>query len=170
MQELLDTVNEKDEIIGQISRQELSRDPRAIVRMVGVLVTRPEDGKALLQLRHRRKELYPSHWTLSATGHVQSGEGYHDAAKRELEEEVGILSDNLIFMRKELLSYDGVQRWWEFFRCVSEAVPVIQASEVERVEYVDLETNGDSMLLPTMKNISPSLRFYLQVIMTDHKE
>jgi len=34
--------------------------------------------------------LYKSYWTGSASGHVDSGESYKDAAKRELKEELGI--------------------------------------------------------------------------------
>ncbi len=162
MQELLDVVNEDDHVIGQIARKELSRDSNAIVRLVGVQVFR--QGKALFQLRQSSKQLYPSHWTLSATGHVSAGEGYDDAAKRELVEEVGI-HDPITRIDKRLLSYDGVRRMWAFFHCDSEAEPVIQHSEVERAEYVALNTDGPGPLPSTMDKITPSLRFYLQVLM-----
>ena len=43
----------------------------------------------LIQQRSRNKKHNPLAWTLSVAGHVPSGEGYEEAAHRELKEELG---------------------------------------------------------------------------------
>lgn len=47
-------------------------------------------GQVLLQMRSKEKELHPSAWDTSAAGHVGAGEDPRTAARRELEEELGI--------------------------------------------------------------------------------
>ena len=47
-------------------------------------------GEIYLQLRSRWKDRHPLVWDSSAAGHVNAGEGYDEAAERELLEELGI--------------------------------------------------------------------------------
>ena len=49
-------------------------------------------GRLLLQKRTKHLKLYPGCWDLAAAGHVDIGETYEVAAKRELYEELGIRS------------------------------------------------------------------------------
>jgi len=94
--ELLDVVNEADEVIGTMTREEAYKT-NAIVRVVDVLVFKPSVNKLVLQQRLPNKS-YPLCFDCSAAGHVLSGEDYLFAAKRELDEELGITSDVLNFV------------------------------------------------------------------------
>jgi isopentenyl-diphosphate delta-isomerase len=47
-------------------------------------------GEVYLQKRASDVLFYPGHWSASVTGHVSSGETYLRAAKREVEEELGV--------------------------------------------------------------------------------
>jgi 16S rRNA (adenine1518-N6/adenine1519-N6)-dimethyltransferase len=47
-------------------------------------------GEVFLQKRSRWKDRHPLLWDSSAAGHVNAGEGYDEAAARELKEELGI--------------------------------------------------------------------------------
>ena len=47
-------------------------------------------GDVFLQKRSRWKDRHPLLWDSSAAGHVNADEGYDEAAKRELKEELGI--------------------------------------------------------------------------------
>jgi 16S rRNA (adenine1518-N6/adenine1519-N6)-dimethyltransferase len=81
-------VNDKDEIIGSAERSD-ARKSGQLHRIVRVMLL---DGKGniLLQKRHPQAEDSPNKWDFSAAGHVDEGEGYEFAAKREVQEELGL--------------------------------------------------------------------------------
>lgn len=58
-------------------------------RAVHILIFDPA-GRVYLQKRCREKDRYPLRWDSSTGGHVSAGEGYDEAAERELQEEIGI--------------------------------------------------------------------------------
>jgi len=61
-----------------------------IIRRVSRVILINDRGDILLQRRSEETIPYPGLWNDSASGHVDVGETYHDAAVRELEEEMGI--------------------------------------------------------------------------------
>jgi isopentenyldiphosphate isomerase len=87
-----DVVNERDEVTGRALRQEIHAKGW-LHRAVHLLVFGP-DGRVLLQRRSPTKDRHPNVWDSSASGHVDSGEDYLVAAKRELHEELGIEAPN----------------------------------------------------------------------------
>ena len=89
LEELFDIVNEKDEVIGQAKRGEVHGNPKLIHRSIGVTVTNNK-GEIFLQQRSKTKDTDPLRWTLSCSGHVDSGNSFENAAHRELQEELGI--------------------------------------------------------------------------------
>lgn len=91
MGELLDTVNENDEVIGQIDRDDPEKY-RHIFRMVFVGFYTPEKH-IILQKRSLLKKSSPGLLTATASGHVSSGQTYDEAAVREAFEETGIAID-----------------------------------------------------------------------------
>ena len=56
---------------------------------VHIIVERP-DGRLLLQKRSTKKRIQPGRWDTSVGGHVNAREDVASAARRELEEELGI--------------------------------------------------------------------------------
>jgi len=82
-------VDEEDKIIGKATREECHSNPRLIHRSIYIFVLN-DQNEVFLQKRSMSKDLYPGYYTGSATGHVDYGEDYDMAAKRELEEELGI--------------------------------------------------------------------------------
>ena len=89
MDEMLDVVDEQDRVIGRAPRSACHGDPSKIHRVVHVLLFN-RAGEILLQLRGRGKRIQPGKWDTSAGGHLASGEGYDEAVRRELEEELGV--------------------------------------------------------------------------------
>lgn len=87
--ELFDRVDERDQVIGTVRRGDAHRDPSLIHRSVQILVF-DSAGRALLQLRSARKDLFPGYYCASASGHVMAGESYDVTAGREIEEELGV--------------------------------------------------------------------------------
>lgn len=86
--EMLDVVNANDEVVGQATRAEIHQ--RGLQhRAVHVLVFNRR-GEVLLQRRSGEKDRHPHLWDSSASGHVDAGETYDQAALRELKEEIGL--------------------------------------------------------------------------------
>jgi isopentenyl-diphosphate Delta-isomerase len=104
MAELLDIVNEKDEVIGQIERDD-SRGIKHIFRTVFIGFY-TSDKHMILQLRSMAKIYNPGKLTSTVSGHVESGHSYDDTAIKEGFEETGIVIDPSKLMRVGV-TYDG---------------------------------------------------------------
>jgi len=100
-EELLDLVNERDEVTGSARRSEVHGNPALIHRVAHVMVLN-DDGGIFLQKRSSAKEVEPGKWDTSVGGHVDRGETYHAAARREMAEELGITGAELRFQHKYL--------------------------------------------------------------------
>ncbi|HLD85604.1 MAG TPA: NUDIX domain-containing protein [archaeon] len=81
-------VDEKDKPIKRVSVKE-AHENRLLHRACYVIL---EDNKGRLMLQKRSNTVrnYPGQCTASATGHVDYGETYEEAAHREMEEEIGV--------------------------------------------------------------------------------
>jgi len=101
--EFLDIVDENDVIIGKAEKDEIYRK-QLRHRIVHVLVINNQ-GEIALQLRSNNVSFCPLYWCTSASGHVQSGEDYEQAALREYQEELGTTSE-LEWLGKELYQCD----------------------------------------------------------------
>jgi isopentenyl-diphosphate delta-isomerase type 1 len=87
--ELYDVFDEDGRLVGQATRKEVHADRALIHRAVHVLLFR-SDGRLLMQKRVKTKDVAPGKWDTSVGGHVDAGEDYDTAARRELKEELGI--------------------------------------------------------------------------------
>jgi 16S rRNA (adenine1518-N6/adenine1519-N6)-dimethyltransferase len=86
--EIFDVVDDQDQVIGKAPRKEVHAK-NLNHRAVHILIFNSKN-EFLLQLRRPDKDKYPNCWDTSSAGHVDSGEGYEQAAIRELKEELGI--------------------------------------------------------------------------------
>ncbi|MFA5894968.1 MAG: NUDIX domain-containing protein [Candidatus Shapirobacteria bacterium] len=103
MDELLDLVNEKDEVIGEVWRSQTQNNQNIIFREVGVLIY-DNQKRLLLQRRSFNKKTYPGYWIISAGGHVGKGKNPDEVAHSELSEELGFDTE-LKFEFKILMTY-----------------------------------------------------------------
>ncbi|MBR5523200.1 MAG: NUDIX domain-containing protein, partial [Akkermansia sp.] len=92
--ELFDVVDEQDRVLRQATRKEV-HDGALLHRAVHVLVFN-KNHDCLLQKRSLLKDRHPGVWDSSAAGHLDAGESYEDAARRELKEELGITDTKII--------------------------------------------------------------------------
>jgi 16S rRNA (adenine1518-N6/adenine1519-N6)-dimethyltransferase len=81
-------VDETDRVLRDASRAEVHGN-NLLHRAVHILIFNIS-GEVYLQKRSRRKDRHRLLWDSSAAGHVNAGEEYAHAARRELEEELGI--------------------------------------------------------------------------------
>lgn len=81
-------VDEHDKPIGRASKEEAWK--KGLKHRIIRVMVEDEQGRVLLQKRSANVKLYPNLWDNSAGGHVDADEDYADAAKRELQEELGL--------------------------------------------------------------------------------
>jgi len=85
--ELFDVVDVADRVISQSIRREVHAR-KLLHRAVHVMV-HDANGRLFLQRRSLSKDTFPGCWDSSCSGHVDAGENYVIAARRELGEELG---------------------------------------------------------------------------------
>ncbi len=93
-EEFLEIVDINGNPIRIAPRSEVHGNPELLHKVVHVLVFH-ENGELLLQKRSMQKDVAPGKWDTSVGGHVAPEEDLILAAKREMEEELGITSDDM---------------------------------------------------------------------------
>lgn len=88
MEDIFDIVNERDEVIGQAPRSEVHA--KGLLHRASHIWIFNRKGECLFQMRSPNKDRFPSTWTSSVSGHVDSGETHLQAALREIREEAGL--------------------------------------------------------------------------------
>jgi len=157
MTEILDIVNEKDDVIGQKPRKEVHSSNDFIHRGAHVFVFNSK-GELLLQKRSMEKEQYAGFWG-DITGHIDSGESYEEAARREMKEEIGIEA-RLEFLMKFRKRFENDQEIIKFFRCKHEGPFKIDKEEVQFVKFFSLEKIKE--MLEKGEDFTPGTRIALE--------
>lgn len=96
-EELLEIVDKDGKPLGVAPRSSVHGDPSLLHKVVHVLVFN-DAGELLLQERSFSKDVAPGKWDTSVGGHVSHDEDIPEAAKREMEEELGVDACELVFL------------------------------------------------------------------------
>jgi 16S rRNA (adenine1518-N6/adenine1519-N6)-dimethyltransferase len=133
-------VDERDRLLGDAPRAEVHGD-NLRHRAVHILVFN-HPGELFLQKRARTKDRHPLLWDTSAAGHVEAGEDYDLAAKRELQEELGVAAE-LTRVAKLAASEKTGQEFIWLYRAEHDGPFELARSEIEYGEFfpVDLVSN-----------------------------
>jgi len=155
-EEHFDVVNERDEVTGRATRREVHA--RGLWhRAIHVLVF-DREGRLFLQKRSMSKDTAPGLWDSSCSGHLDAGEDYDEAARRELLEEIGVKlgAPPSRWYRISACAQTG----WEFvwvYRMQFDGPFLLNPSEIERGEWFD--TNALTERLVRMPGeFAPSFR------------
>ena len=89
--ELLYVVDEDDNVIRKATRGECHK--KGFLHRVATALVLNKKYEIFVSKRSKTKYYCPSHWSLVIGGHVEFGETYEEAIKRELEEELGIIEE-----------------------------------------------------------------------------
>ena len=138
--ELFDVCDENDVVVGQATRGEVHRR-NLIHRAVHILVVR-SSGEVVLQMRSAAKDQFPSTWTSSASGHVDAGESYDQAARRELAEELGFDAATIAGLQSIAKDSACIETGWEHvmvYRLRTDAPLTPDPVEIERLEERSLD-------------------------------
>jgi len=137
-QELFVLVDEHDEVIGTVLRKDAHSNPKLIHRSVGVLVFNAKK-QLLFQKRSKTKDTFPGYWGISVGGHVNVGQTYEEAAKREMEEELGKVLE-IVEVKKHLMREKGETEWGMLFAAVDDGpFPNFNQTEADAVDFFDMQ-------------------------------
>jgi 8-oxo-dGTP pyrophosphatase MutT (NUDIX family) len=157
--ELVDIVDEQDRVVERVTRREMrARGLRH--RAVYVLVFNARN-QIFVHQRTGTKDVYPSYFDVAAGGVPAAGEDYDSAARRELEEELGITVPlrrlfDLRFVEGDMAVNGAV------YSCSCEGPFVLQPSEVAHGRFMDLaEVVELSQRQPFCPDGIEALRLYL---------
>ncbi len=131
--EILDVVDMDDKVVGQATRGEI-HEKGLIHRAVHVFLFNSM-GAIYIQRRSKWKDRYPLKLDSSAAGHVDSGETYNEAARRELQEELGIMAD-LAEILKVQACPETDNESVVLFEAHSDAPPVPDPEEICNGEFI----------------------------------
>jgi isopentenyldiphosphate isomerase len=114
---------------------------QGLVHRAVLIFVEDAEGTLLVQKRGPNVATYPGKWDFSAAGHVDEGEDYLSAAKRELKEELGLEGYELQEIgSKRVRTLVGERILDRFLRVYRVIIPVdtvikIQESEVAEVQW-----------------------------------
>lgn len=158
--EFLDVVDENGIPTGEVTSRNDAHRNGIMHRTAHVWVIRKnEEGtEVLLQKRSMNKESFPGMYDTSSAGHIPAGEEPLTSALRELREELGINADlnQLLYIGTFHIQYEKIFHGVLFkdneitsVYVYNEPVDtdnlVLQQSEVEAVEWFDLELVWDEI-------------------------
>ena len=109
-------------------------------RIIHVLIFN-DHGKMALQLRSQTVGFLPLHWTTVVGGHVQAGETPGQAAKREMQEEIGIdvPIERLFETVYEPPHIPGMKKFLTIFRAKYNGPFSPDPEAVKRIEFFDFD-------------------------------
>ncbi|MBI4685616.1 MAG: NUDIX domain-containing protein [Nitrospirae bacterium] len=130
--ELLEIVSREGRIIGLAPRSEIHGNPSLIHRVVHVLVFNKKN-KLFLQKRSFKKDVAPGRWDTSVGGHISPGENTIQAAKREMEEELGITDCTPEFLYTYMHTNPYETELVYTYRCVYDGDISFNKDEIDEV-------------------------------------
>lgn len=164
--ELFDLVDEHDRVIGSVRRGVANKDPRLIHRAVAILVFNRK-GQLFLQKRSKTKDTYPGFWTISASGHVRTGQSYRHAAVAELNEELGISDvSSLQRLGKRLIRFPRETEFVVCYRLTFDGKMSLNPEEIDKGEWFTLNRRFYGSFLKNTK-ISPELHFITENLLSN---
>lgn len=131
-EEVFDIVDETDRVVGQAPRSEVHA--RGLLHRAVHIFVFNTAGELLVHKRTAGKDEYPLRYTSSASGHLAAGEGYDEAAARELEEELGLRTP-IEFLEKFPAGTETAQEHTALYRTVTDEPPECHPGEIESAAY-----------------------------------
>jgi len=135
-------VDEDDNVIGSGTKEQAWVDGN-IHRIARLLVFNSK-GELLIHKRSDKLANLPGKWDQSAAGHVDEGEDYLEAAKRELMEEVGIGGVELVEVGKfyqDEIDEDGKvkKRFNMLYEAMYDGEVNFDENEVSEIKWIQMD-------------------------------
>jgi len=153
-EEFFDIVDDEGRIIGQAARSDCHGNPVLVHRAVHVLLFNGK-GDLLLQKRSLDKDIQPGKWDTSVGGHLDLGEDFLTAAKREMTEELGVSGIPLTFLYSSTIRNHVESENIETYLAVSDkevSPDPLEVTEVRFWGYQDIEESlGQDVFTPNFE-------------------
>jgi isopentenyldiphosphate isomerase len=134
--ERVEVLDHDNNVIGIVTRAEM-RARKLRHRCVSIVV-RSSSGEVLIHRRAEHKDLWPGRWDLAVGGVVGVGEGWEQAARRELSEEIGVTAA-LRFLGEGSYQDDDVNEYAWVYECVHDGPFAFDDGEVVEALFVPLD-------------------------------
>ena len=133
LDEYLDLVNNNDEVVDRKLRSLIYQERLNNFRVVNGFVINTK-GQLWIPQRGHDKEIFPDALDFSVGGHVESGEEYDDALKREAGEELKFDVSTASYRRLGQLSpeQDGVASFMQIYEIPMEQTPKYNLDDFNR--------------------------------------
>ena len=128
MTEYQDLIDDNDNVIGKATREEVVE--KGLLHRSVVIFVFNSKNEMYLQKRSKNKVLFPGMWGIGAAGGVSLEESYEDAAKRELEEELGIVDVDLTYLFDLDYISEILKCKYKVYKCTYDGEIVLQESEI----------------------------------------
>lgn len=137
----LQVVDENDDPVGIASRDEIIA--KGLFHRICRVMLSNSEGKILLQKRSKHV-LFPSRWDHSAAGHVDGGEDYLAAAKREMFEEIGVegidIEEVAYYKSEEIIEGIQLNRFNKLYKGKIDFTPTnLSEDELDEVQWFSLD-------------------------------
>jgi isopentenyldiphosphate isomerase len=133
--ELVDIVDGDDRVVGRATRSEM-RHRQLLHRCVYILLFNSA-RQLFVHCRTNTKDIYPGFWDVAIGGVVLAGEGYDDAARREVEEEVGLARVELFRLFPVVYEDQRTRVRGMAYRCTSDQPLRLQIEELAEGRWVN---------------------------------
>lgn len=135
--EYLDLVDRENKIVGPKLRSEV-RASNLLHRGVGIICWN-SSGQLYVHRRTPTKDLFPSMYDMMVGGAVCSGEDYPEAARREVQEELGVSGKDLRFLLEYLYEGPKNRAFIHLFEVVWDGPIKLQQEEIVWGEWMNFE-------------------------------
>jgi isopentenyldiphosphate isomerase len=159
---VIDAVDRTDTPVGRITRALVFRE-HVNFRVSHVLIFNSK-GELLLQQLAFTRNRNPGAWGSSVASYLFSAEGYLDAARRRVHEELGISGFSLVTLGKTQMLDDGCLKFITVFQSLHEGPFHFDRSLINQVKFMKLKDiegamrDGSMIFTPTFRRV---LEYYL---------
>jgi isopentenyl-diphosphate delta-isomerase type 1 len=158
--EILDLVDEEGRVVGQATRGDCHSDRALLHRAVHLFVF-DRRGGIFLQKRSLAKRIQPGRWDTSVGGHVDHGESYETALRREAEEELGLTDVDAEMLHQYVWRSEVESELVRTYRCVHEGPFRLKADEIDEGRFF---SSDELRALVGTGQLTPNLEHELELL------